>query len=123
MPWRKAEALLTGPQALRGHQKAPPRTLGIHPEAAPGQCVPLQPFKGRRALPVTMGFLENSESWRRLPSLDPGPASPGCLFLPPLQDGGFPGGSVEKNPPAHARDMGSIPGLGRSPGGGNGRLL
>ena len=36
---------------------------------------------------------------------------------------GFPGGSVVKNPPAKAGesgDMGSIPGLGRSPGGGNG---
>ena len=32
---------------------------------------------------------------------------------------GFPGGSVVKNPPANAGDMGSIPGLGRSPGEGN----
>ena len=35
--------------------------------------------------------------------------------------GGFPGGSVVKNPPAKAgdeRDESSIPGLGRSPGGG-----
>ena len=35
----------------------------------------------------------------------------------------FPGGTVLKNPPAHggdARDAGSIPGLGRSPGVGNG---
>ena len=29
---------------------------------------------------------------------------------------GFPGGSVVKNPPANAGDMGSIPGLGRSLG-------
>ena len=33
---------------------------------------------------------------------------------------GFPGGSVVKNPPAYARDAGSIPELGRSLGGGNG---
>ena len=33
---------------------------------------------------------------------------------------GFPGGSVVKNLPAIAGDMGSIPGLGRSLGGGNG---
>ena len=36
---------------------------------------------------------------------------------------GFPGGSVVKNPPANAedaRDAGSIPGSGRSPGEGNG---
>ena len=32
---------------------------------------------------------------------------------------GFPGGSVVKNPPANARDMGSIPASGRSPGEGN----
>ena len=38
----------------------------------------------------------------------------------------FPGGTVIKNPPANAgdtRDADSIPGLGRSPGGGNGNLL
>ena len=29
---------------------------------------------------------------------------------------GFPGGSVVKNPPDNAGDMGSISGLGRSPG-------
>ena len=33
---------------------------------------------------------------------------------------GFPGGTVVKNPPANAGDSGSIPGSGRSPGGGNG---
>ena len=31
----------------------------------------------------------------------------------------FPGGSVVKNLPANARDMGSVLRLGRSPGGGN----
>ena len=31
----------------------------------------------------------------------------------------FPGGSVVKNPPASAGDMGSIPGSGRSSGGGH----
>ena len=37
----------------------------------------------------------------------------------------FTGGSVVKNLPAKAdvRDKGSIPGLGRSPGGGNDNLL
>ena len=33
---------------------------------------------------------------------------------------GFPGGSVVKNPPVNAGDAGSIPGLERSPGEGNG---
>ena len=37
--------------------------------------------------------------------------------------GGFPGGAVVKNSPANAGDMGSIPGLKRSPGVGNGNLL
>ena len=36
---------------------------------------------------------------------------------------GFPGGSEVKNPPANAGDLGSIPGLGRSPGVGNGNPL
>ena len=39
---------------------------------------------------------------------------------------GFPCGAIGKNPPANAgdiRDMGSIPGLGRSPGGGHGNPL
>ena len=35
----------------------------------------------------------------------------------------FPDGSVVKNPPANAGDMGSIPGSGRSPGEGNGNPL
>ena len=36
---------------------------------------------------------------------------------------GFPGGSMVKNPPINARDVGLIPGSGRSPGGGNGSPL
>ena len=38
----------------------------------------------------------------------------------------FPGGTVVKNPPAYAgdaRDLGLIPGSGRSPVGGNGKPL
>ena len=41
----------------------------------------------------------------------------------PENYGDLPGNSVVKNPPANARDMGSTPGLGRSPGEGNGSLL
>ena len=40
--------------------------------------------------------------------------------------GGFPGSSVVKDPPANSgdvRDVGSIPGSGRSPGGGHGHPL
>ena len=36
---------------------------------------------------------------------------------------GFPGGSVVKNPPANAGDVGSIPGSGRIPAEGNGNPL
>ena len=43
-----------------------------------------------------------------------------CCFKSPR---GFPGGSVVKNPPANAGDLGSIPGSRRSPGGGNGNPL
>ena len=35
----------------------------------------------------------------------------------------FPGALVVKNPPANAGDMGLVPGLGGSPGGGNGNPL
>ena len=35
----------------------------------------------------------------------------------------FPGGSAVKNLPANAGERGSVPGLGRSPGGGNGNRL
>ena len=35
----------------------------------------------------------------------------------------FPGDSAVKNPCANAEDLGSIPGWGRSPGGGNGNPL
>ena len=36
---------------------------------------------------------------------------------------GFPGGSVVKNSPANTGNVGSIPGLGWSPGEGNGNTL
>ena len=36
---------------------------------------------------------------------------------------GFPGGAVGKEPPVNATNAGSIPGLGRFPGGGNGNPL
>ena len=52
-----------------------------------------------------------------------------CLFLTqfvPLYKGNNNKGlpiSVGKNPPANAGDLGSVPGLGRSPGKENGNLL
>ena len=41
----------------------------------------------------------------------------------PIYKIGFPGGSVVKNPPANAGDMGLIPGLRKYPGEGNGNLF
>ena len=48
-----------------------------------------------------------------------------CFFFCPQYDNlkGFPSGTVVKNSPANAGDVGLIPGLGRSPGGGNGNPL
>ena len=40
-----------------------------------------------------------------------------------IMEEGFSSGSVVKNPPANAGDAGSIPGSGRSPGGGHGNPL
>ena len=45
------------------------------------------------------------------------------LLVFPRRPRGFPGGSVVMNPPASAEDAGLIPGLGRSPGEGNGNPL
>ena len=36
------------------------------------------------------------------------------LYLKQIDNQGFPGGSVVKNPPANARDTGSIPDPGRA---------
>ena len=44
-------------------------------------------------------------------------------YTPLYIERGFPGGPVVENPPASAGDLGSIPGLGRSPGGGYGSSL
>ena len=62
-------------------------------------------------------------AWRGLPSADPsGPTQLGSVHAPV----GFPGGSVVKIRPANAGvtgDAGSIPGLGKSAGEGNGNPL
>ena len=51
---------------------------------------------------------------------------PSCALFLQLIKSMYPGGSVAKNPPANAGDsgdVGSVPGLGRSPGGRNGNPL
>ena len=40
-----------------------------------------------------------------------------------IRDGGFPGGSDSKESVCNVGDLGSFPGLGRSPGGGHGNPL
>ena len=45
------------------------------------------------------------------------------MFMKTIPKVGFPGGSVVKNLPAVAGDVGLLPGLGRSPGEGSGNLL
>ena len=47
----------------------------------------------------------------------------GALFLSHMYHMDFPGSSVLKNLPASAGDAGSIPGLGKCPGEGNGNPL
>ena len=45
------------------------------------------------------------------------------IYVDTMVPQGFPGGSVVKNPSDIARDAALIPGLGRSPGEGNGHPL
>ena len=51
------------------------------------------------------------------------PPRPRAFYWELMRKLGFPGGSVVKNLPANAGDSGSIPGLGKSPGKGNGNPL
>ena len=60
------------------------------------------------------GSLENFASVRKVES---------SMQLKKPRSLGFPGGSVVKNLPANAGDVGSIPGLGRSSGEGTGNPL
>ena len=53
----------------------------------------------------------------------PTPVFIAALFIIARLWKGFPGGTVVKNPPANAGDMGLIPRSGRSPGEGNGNPI
>ena len=77
---------------------------------APGPAQASKPEMGLRTLIPTEGPLQYNYY-------------PVCEL--PTQGWGsvFPGGPVVKNSPANSGDLGSIPGSGRSPGGGNGNLL
>ena len=71
------------------------------------------------------GSLVGCRLWGRTESETTEATSQQRLIIYPkcLQSKGFPGGTVMKNPSASAGDAGSILGLGRSPGGGNGNPL
>ena len=45
------------------------------------------------------------------------------VYMVTAEPAGFPGGSAGKESACNAGDLSSIPGLGRSPGGGHGNLL
>ena len=45
------------------------------------------------------------------------------IYMYPFSPQGFPGGSVVRNPPVSAGDMGLIPGVRKSPGEGNANPL
>ena len=94
----------------------------------------------KTALPKSLlGFcLQGSVLWqlcsslvaqlvKSLPPMQRTPLNPWIGKIPWRRDGlptpvflGFPGGSAGKEPTCNARDLGSTPGLGRSPGGGLG---
>ena len=79
-------------------------------------CIPhplFSPPKSPCSLPHQCHFLYLQHPLQHLPT-GPAPIHPSNLRSL------FPWGSAVKNPPASAGDMGSIPGLEDSPGGGNG---
>ena len=66
----------------------------------------VQPLIGRSNCPFSAVKAQSPNHWTTR-------EFPDCSFSKtPLRD--FPGGTVVKNPPANAGDMGSSPGLGRS---------
>ena len=76
--------------------------------------IPTSPSERPQEKPALLASGSQTSSLRNSERID------FCCFKSPR---GFPGGSVVKNPPANAGDLGSIPGSRRSPGGGNGNPL
>ena len=80
-------------------------------------CSPLHTFT---CTPSPAGWNAHSSPWKvRLVLIRSLPA----LTCPSVLHHGFPGGSDGKESACNVGDMGSIPGLGRSPGGGHGNPL
>ena len=70
--------------------------------------------------PLSKGF-SRQEYWSGLPCSPSGDLfDPGVKFASPISSAGFPGGSAGKESACNVGDLGSIPGLGRSPGEGKG---
>ena len=78
--------------------------LGLCCSAACGILVPLVLIQGTCVPCIRRQILNHWTTREVLASL---------IFVPTSSLGGFPGGSVVKNPPANEGDLGLIPGLGR----------
>ena len=73
--------------------------------------------------PLSKGF-SRQEYWSGLPCSPSGDLfDPGIKFASPISSAGFPCGSAGKESACNVGDLGSIPGLGRSPGEGKGYPL
>ena len=119
--------------SVRPHRRQPTRLC--HPWDSPGKNTgvgchfPLQRMKGKSESEVVQSCPTLSDPMDcRLPGF----SVHGIFQARVLEWGAIAfflsanpqiGGAVVKNPPASARDAGSIPGSGRSPGGGNGNPL
>ena len=109
--WRNSEAFIVCQHALRGIKfQVPTVWFASLPflAAVPFSHFhfPLQVFSAPPKYITCTKFLDSGRSYEDL-----------------NQDKGFPGGSVVKNPPAIAGDVGLIPGSGRFLGEGNGNPL
>ena len=112
--------LSAGARGTAGHLAAP---------HLPATSLQLRHTPPPAAVPVHRGQARRGQRQQGRPGgAPPTAATHARLFLFPVlkgrakkEKGGFPGGSAVKNPPAKAGNVGSIPGSGRSPGGGRGR--
>ena len=83
---------------------------------------PLQCSGLENSMDCTWGRKESDISEQLSLSLDS--TATDIIYMPPPRNvRGFPGGSDGKESVCNVRDLGSIPGLGRSPGGGHGNRL
>ena len=105
---------------LGGHTRRVSRAL-----LGPGRTGPSEDRKeaGRFSRTPGCGWTQQTDGESASDHLTLSPHPLPCGFAASLIKRGFPGGSDGKAPAYNAGDLGSIPGLGRSPGEGNGNLL